>query len=203
MLAPVKKIATFFFLMFKILAAAFFLFLTLIILWFLFVFSQPHSQPQYINTACIASPGFTCIAITVNSTGKASLTFIQNYGAMFYDTALSCYGAPFLVTNTSNTGSPQNGGLATFYAIGENGAMAGLNATRGMTIGSGSQVHISGLQCFSATNLTPLNNLAVGSTFQGYIWIGYTSSNKSLTSQHGSNPMLLEKMFTVTIKVIR
>jgi hypothetical protein len=122
------------------------------------------------GASCIASPGYYCQNIALNSAGLLSFTFGQNTGTQIYNIQLAC-GA------TATTGG-EPGNSAGWSFILSNGlavnTINNANLNNGIDLATAETVQVVGLQCYGPTNAAIANGV-IGTTYSGYVWLNYTS----------------------------
>lgn len=153
-----------------------------------------------LGTSCIAAPGFLCQNPVLGTTGNLVMTIGQSTGSAFYNVGLGCAATATsagLPNPTTALVQANTIGAANTLPANQANANAALTGTI-MTLVSGQTISISGFKCYDTTG-TALSAPAIGTTFSGGIWMNYTLSSGASS---GSNPMLTQKIASVTLKVV-
>ncbi len=113
----------------------------------------------FIGSSCLATPGYLCSnpIMTANANGPnlLSFNFEQDTGQTIYEVSFAC-----AASSNSSTGMP-NANTANVFQF----------ATS--SISSGSQLNISGMQCYGS-NANLFQDHPIGSVFSGTLWIKYS-----------------------------
>ncbi len=122
------------------------------------------SGPQ----SCTPTPPFLCISYAINTTGAALIRLVQASGGTITINGMACSTA----INATNSSRPAYGNVHVLgYSVAPsyypNNALNG-----GVTVYSGGSARLSAY-CYG---LLGVASSGVGNSFNGYIWINYTSS---------------------------
>jgi len=144
------------------------------------------SGSTLLGTSCVATPGWLCSSpILSHTTGQLSFTLGQNNGYQIANLTIACAAASntlgLPVATTPNNIATYNG----FYAVNAIG-YAGVGSTTGKpaagstnggtALASGATVGVTNLACYQSSG-TPLGaNLAIGTGFQGSLWVAFNST---------------------------
>ena len=133
----------------------------------------------FIGSSCLATPGYLCSnpIMTANANGPnlLSFNFEQDTGQTIYEVSFAC-----AASSNSSTGMP-NANTANVFQF----------ATS--SISSGSQLNISGMQCYGS-NANLFQDNPIGTVFSGTLWIQYTTVPASTNYQYA-------KIAKITAKV--
>lgn len=156
---------------------------------------------SFAANGCVAASGYLCRSPSLAQNDNISFTLGQlTSKGTIYNVAAACSSS---VTGTGlpnpspASGTPQ----AAMVYLSTTGAATNVvanSATSGsLSLSRGQTVSVTGLTCYGTTvgpSLTP----AVGTAFNGYIWLDYTTSSGAPT---GSNPLSATRIATVSVKV--
>lgn len=136
-----------------------------------------------LGTSCISIPGYLCENPSMTTAGLLSFTFGQNTGTTEYNVGFAC------AETSTSTGMPNSGATNPWeFPSSTSGAVSGTIPANTYTALSGSQVSITGLDCYSGTG-SLFNPGAVGTSFTGKLWLNYTTSSGTPSSNWLTNPI--------------
>ncbi|MDE1850221.1 MAG: hypothetical protein KGH54_00295 [Candidatus Micrarchaeota archaeon] len=153
-----------------------------------------------LGTSCVAAPGFLCQNPVLGTNGNLSVTIGQSTGSTFYNIGLGCASTATAAGLPNPTGSLvqiATSGAANTLPANQANANAALTASILQQV-SGQTTSISALKCFG-TNANAITGPSIGTTFSGGLWMNYTISSGAAG---GSNPMLTQKIASLTLKVV-
>ena len=141
------------------------------------------SSTSLLGTSCIATPGYLCQSpLLSHSTGGLTITFGQNTGSTIYNVSIACAatsasttGLPYYVGTPS--GNVMSAGNSVGFSVFTSGGVAtGTPAGNTLTVTSGYQTTLSGINCFSSSGYNLVGNApTVGTGFTGALYIGYNT----------------------------
>ena len=140
----------------------------------------------FIGSSCLATPGYLCSnpVMTANANGPnlLSFNFEQDTGQTIYDVSFACSAS-----SNSSTGMP-NANTANVFQF----------ATS--AISSGSQLNISGMQCYGS-NANLFQDNPIGTVFSGTLWIQYTTVPASTNYQYAKIAKITAKVESLSSSV--
>ncbi len=138
--------------------------LVVISIAYLFLLS-PSSGGYLINSTCSPEPGFICSNTAITSAGRFAFIFgLQYNNTSFYNVSLAC--RPSYAYNYS----------INSYWI----SIAILNKSSNGKIYPGQQLYLNNMPCYEGTNsIINIKN----QTFDGIIWIKYSTTSSGNTSK--------------------
>ena len=124
-----------------------------------------------------------------------------------YNVAVACSSTvtgPGLPSPSPASGTPQ-AAMIYIYANGvatSNIAIPGGTSlpSTSLSLALGQKTTITGLTCYG-TNVGPSITPTMGTAFNGYLWLDYTTSSGQPTAAGGTNPFYTVKFATVSVKV--
>ena len=132
-----------------------------------------------LGNQCNVQFKYSCTGLTIATNGTASLLLGQNTGTNFYNVEIAC------TESINSTGGP--------YASGDPWV------TLTSELDSGTSLQVNGTPCYSNTG-SPLGTQAIGTAFDGYLWMRYTSAP---TPEGGANGWVTQRVATVYAAVGR
>jgi hypothetical protein len=136
-----------------------------------------------LGTSCISIPGYLCQNPSMTSAGLLSFTFGQNTNTNAYNVGFACAAV------ASSTGMPNTGATNPWmFPSSTSGAVSGTIPANTYTALPGGQLTITGLQCYGSTG-SAFNPGAIGATYTGKIWLNYTSTSGTPSSNWLTNPI--------------
>ncbi len=140
----------------------------------------------FVGSSCLATPGYLCSnpVMTANANGPnlLSFNFEQDTGQTIYDVSFACSAS-----SNSSTGMP-NANTANVFQF----------ATS--AISSGSQLNISGMQCYGS-NANLFQDNPIGTVFSGTLWIQYTTVPASTNYQYAKIAKITAKVESLSSSV--
>lgn len=153
------------------------LFVVFFVLGLLFSLGVINNGLPISQAKCTATPGFVCDSLIMKTNSNTSFSIGNGYGNL-YNMQFACASK-----QTANGGAPS-------YAI-FNGSNPVLNMKNDTFIG------ITDLPCYGDNG--KINNLTIGTSFSGFIWINYTNS---VAVPSSSNPWHTVRYATFSANVI-
>jgi hypothetical protein len=169
------------------------------------LFKMGVFNTSFAANGCVAVSGYLCAANSLTQLDNLSFTVGQlALTKTIYNVAAACSSA--MTGSGLPNPSPVSGApYAAMVYISSTGAATNVVAN-GVTVAAsplslspGQRTVVTGLTCYggSGTLITPV----VGSAFNGYIWLDYTTGSGVPTAPGGANPLNNVKIATMSVKV--
>jgi hypothetical protein len=160
-------------------------------LFYLGVFNSGNAT----GSSCLASAGYLCQNPLLSTNGMLSLQFGQDVGQNIYNVELAC-------ASLAGTIGPSN--TIVFSTIYSNNGVANpetdtANVYNSLSMLDGDQLSITQLPCYG-TNGAPIGNTMLGSSYSGYLWINFTTTQCTARSPTCSWVSVKAVKLTVTAK---
>ncbi len=126
-----------------------------------------------LGNQCNVQFKYSCTGLTIATNGTASFLLGQNTGSNFYNVEVAC------TESINSTGGPYAGSSPWFVLTSE--------------LDSGTSVQVNNTPCYSTTS-SLLGTQTIGTTFDGYLWLRYTTAP---TPEGGANGWVTQKVATV------
>jgi hypothetical protein len=139
------------------------------------------------QSVCRTASSYLCQNVTMNSSGRVSLSLGQVVLGEMYNVGLSC------AAKSTLAGEPFANGAAFMYVAGD-GDM--VNSPAGTPLSSGSVLTIHNLACFDANGNMITSNANAGQYFSEVLWLNWTEQ-PSAPGAH--NPWLTTKFASAQI----
>ncbi|MCL5433890.1 MAG: hypothetical protein M1538_02855 [Candidatus Marsarchaeota archaeon] len=151
------------------------------------------SGASLTGTSCLGSPGFSCSNPVLSSTAGLSFSLGQSTGSELYNVLIACSGS------SGAAGYPADGTywdtLSSGGAATPNNALPVTSApasTASLNLANGQSVTVSNVICYDSSN-SPTTGYTIGQSFQGYIWLAYSTSSTG-------TPIQTQKAITISVK---
>jgi hypothetical protein len=168
------------------------------------LFKMGVFSTSFAANGCVAVSGYLCTANSLTQQDNISFTVGQlALSKTMYNVAAAC--AASLSSAGLPNPSPTSGGpYAAMVYLSSTGAATNIaangvvNAISPLSLAPGQKTIVTGLTCYgpSGTLITPV----VGSAFNGYIWLDYTTGSGLPTPPGGANPLNNVRIATMSVK---
>ena len=154
---------------------------------------QVFSPNSILGNQCNVQFKYSCTGFALATNGTASFLLGQNTGRDEFNIAVAC------TAGINSTGGPYASASPWIYLNASGAQKTSYSPSSAFRLNSGSSVQINTTPCYS-TNGTAFGAHPIGTAFDGYLWMEYTTAPGP---EGGANGWVIQRVATVYVAVGR